>query len=299
MKVASDGDNVVQLRKTYLLIHMAISKLRALSLCLIVLYSWASCTFAQDTQKSPTTSPSASITPFCKDGQLEGYVLKWSDEFDAAELDKTKWIYRTDSKMLSTQKAENVSIANGKLLLHLKKEEAGTTHYTGGGVISKQAFKYGYYEARLKTPPGAGWHTSFWAMKHDGSGGTGVYVAYQELDIIEQNSNIPNCYDVATHRWRQPYKSFGGKVVRGPASLNLSADFHVYGCEFTASTAKYFFDGTLVQTVDVSIIEHNEQNIWLTSIACQTGDKKGVDESKLPSTADFDYVRFFERPEKK
>ena len=278
---------------------MSINNRFALSLCMILLTSWTGSAFAQNAEQKPTTVPAAGITPTCKDASLQGYVLKWSDEFEAPELDKAKWLYRTDTKMLSTQKPENVSVANGKLLLHLKKEESGPTHYTGGGVISKEAFKYGYYEARLKTPPGAGWHTSFWTMKHDGSGGTGVYVAFQELDIIEQNSNIPNCYDVATHRWKQPYKSFGGKVVRGPQSLNLSADFHIYGCEFTPTTANYFFDGTLVQTVDVSKIEHNEQNIWLTSIACQTGDKKGVDETKLPSTAEFDYVRFFERPEKK
>ncbi len=293
------GNLVLTRRDAYLPIHMTITIQRALFLCVIVLCSWASGAFAQDAQKNQTAAPSAAITPTCMDAQLEGYVLKWSDEFELSELDKTRWVCRTDTKMLSTQKPENVAVADGKLILHLKKEEFGSTHYTGAGVISKETFKYGYYETRLKTPPGAGWHTSFWTMKHDGSGGTGVYVAFQELDIIEQNSNIPNCYDVATHRWKQPYKSFGGKVVRGPKDLNLSADYHVYGCEFTPATAKYFFDGTLVQTVDVSVIDHNEQNIWLTSIAAQTGDKKGVDESKLPSTAVFDYVRFFERAEKK
>ena len=38
-------------------------------------------------------------------------------------------------------------------------------------MISKTARRYGFYEARMQTPPGAGWHSSFWMMKHDGSGG--------------------------------------------------------------------------------------------------------------------------------
>jgi beta-glucanase (GH16 family) len=239
-------------------------------------------------------SDDAVIKPQVKDCDMSDYKLAWSDEFAGAKLDPDKWVCRTDSKMLSTQKPENIAVGDGKLILHLKKEEAGKKHYTGAGVISKPTFKYGYYEARLKTPPGGGWHTSFWLMKHDGSGGTGVYVAFQELDVIEQDSHIPNCYDVAVHRWKAPYKAFGGNKVRGDKSLNLSENYHTYGCEFTPTTVKYFFDGNLVQTVDVSKIEHNEQNIWLTSIATQTGDKKGVDESKLPATAEFEYVRFFE-----
>jgi beta-glucanase (GH16 family) len=48
----------------------------------------------------------------------------------------------------------------------LKKEDRGKLHYTAGGVISKKTFKYGYYEARFRVPPGAGWHTSFWMMRN-------------------------------------------------------------------------------------------------------------------------------------
>ena len=49
-----------------------------------------------------------------------------------------------------------------------------------------------------------------------------------------------------------------------------------------------------MQTVNVSAIEHNDQNLWLTSIAMRTGGNQGVDASKLPATAEFEYVRFFE-----
>jgi len=48
-------------------------------------------------------------------------------------------------------------------------DEFDGKHYTGGGIISKQTFKYWYFEARFKVPAGAGWHNSFWTMLHDGS----------------------------------------------------------------------------------------------------------------------------------
>jgi beta-glucanase (GH16 family) len=200
--------------------------------------------------------------------------------------------YRTDSKHWSTQKAGNVAVADGKLRIALKKEVAGDKQYTGGGVISKQAFRYGYYEARFKVPPGAGWHTSFWMMKHDGAGGTGTKTAAQELDVCENDSVDPKGYGVNTHKWIAPHQTFGNKHIKTP---ELSADFHVFGCEFTPQTVKYYFGGELVQTVDATKFEHGDQQIWLTSIASSLGKTKAVDDTKLPAVAEFDYVRFYEK----
>jgi beta-glucanase (GH16 family) len=237
---------------------------------------------------APSPASAAETTPL----PPPGYRLAWSDEFDGNSLDLAKWVYRTDSKHWSTQKPENVSLADGKLRLTLKKEAAGGKQYTGGGVISKTAFRYGYYESRFKTPAGAGWHTSFWMMKHDGVGGTGTKGAAQELDVCENDSVHPFGYGVNTHKWIAPHQTFGGKGVKTP---DLSADFPVFGCEFTPQTVKYFFDGTLVQTVDATQFEHGDQQIWLTSIASQLGGTKAVDDAKLPAVAEYDYVRFYEK----
>lgn len=224
---------------------------------------------------------------------VTGYKLVWSDEFDGNAVDTTKWDYRTDSKHWSTQKPENVAVADGVLKLNVKKEKAGDKEYTGAGLISKKTFKYGYYESCFKVPAGAGWHTSFWMQKHDGSGGTGPKAAAQELDVCENDSVNPTGYGVNVHQWNPaPHKSMGGKGVKTP---DLSADFHVFGCEFTPQTVKYFFDGKLVQTVDATKFAHGEQNIWLTTIASQLGKTKKVDDDKLPSAAVYKYVRFYEK----
>lgn len=232
--------------------------------------------------ENPT--PSAPVT---------GYKLAWADEFNGPALDTAKWDYRTDSKKASTQKPENVKVAEGKLRLEVKKEEAGGMHYTGAGVISKKTFQYGYYESRFQVPPGAGWHTSFWMQKHDGSGGTDPKAAAQELDVCENDSVNPHGYGVNVHKWNpKPHQTFGHKNVQTP---DLSAGFHVFGCEFTPKTVNYFFDGKLVQTVDVTKFAHGDQHIWLTTIAYPQGKAKKIDDSKLPSAAQYDYVRFFEK----
>ena len=232
----------------------------------------------------------------------QGYRLAWSDEFDGASLDTGKWDYRTDSKMWSTQKPENVSVSHGLLRIAVQKAESGRMHYSGGGVISRESFQYGYYEARLRIPAGAGWHTSFWMMFHNGKGGTGGDSAFQELDVIENDSISHYGYGVNIHKWKGAHVPFGGKRVKTP---DLAAEFHVYGCEFTPSMVNYYFDGKLVQSVDVTKavmkgnvpvdFEHGPQNIWLTSIASPLGGTKAVDDTLLPSAAEFDYVHFYEK----
>lgn len=233
---------------------------------------------------------------FCSTSRAEppsGYTLAWSDEFDADKLDLTRWVFRTDSKHWSTQSAANVSVRDGKLILTLKKESLNGKDYTGAGVISRETFGHGYYEARLKVPAGAGWHTSFWMMKHDGAGGTGTTQAAQELDVCEQDSVNAHRYSVNVHRWNPaPHQAFGYKEIDTP---DLSADFHVFGCEFTGETVRYFFDGKLVRTIDASPFTHGDQQVWLTSIATFLGGTKAVDETKLPATAEYDWVRVYKK----
>jgi beta-glucanase (GH16 family) len=196
--------------------------------------------------------------------------------------------YRTDTRFWSLQRAANVRTFNGSLYLDLKKETFGTTHYTGGGVISKKLFRYGYYEARMKVPPGAGWHSSFWMMKYNRPATDTVSI---ELDAIENDSITPLKYGVNTHRHLPtPHRTYGNKNVVTPS---LSANYHVFGCEFTPTLIRYFFEGNVVQTVNATQFPHNDLNIWLTSIAAPLGGTTSVDDSKLPAAALYDYARFF------
>ena len=217
------------------------------------------------------------------------YRLVWQDEFDGTVLDEAKWQYRTDTRYWSTQLPANVNVSNGMLNLRLNKETMGGVDYTAGGIISRDLFRYGYYEALMKVPPGGGWHTSFWMMKANRPDTDTVAI---ELDVLENDSVTPLKYGVNVHRHLPtPHVTFGSKTVSTPS---LSAGFHLLGCEFTAATIKYFFDGTLVQTVDATQFSHADMNIWLTSIAAPLGGTISVDDTRLPAVAQFDYVRFYE-----
>ncbi|HSU67116.1 MAG TPA: hypothetical protein VLJ39_09605, partial [Tepidisphaeraceae bacterium] len=76
---------------------------------------------------------------------------------------------------------------------------------------------------------------------------------------------------------------------------DLARDFHVWGCEFTPGEVRFFFDGKLVATKDAAGIKHDEQNIWLTSIAASLSHTDAVDDRHLPLYAEFDWVRFYRK----
>jgi hypothetical protein len=213
------------------------------------------------------------------------WQLAFSDEFNGPALDTGKWNYRTGPRYWSNQLPANVKVKDGMLRLALREEKSGGLEYTAGGVISKQSFGYGYYEARVKMPAGRGWHTSFWMMP------TSARDRFQEIDVCEQDSVDPHSYSVNFHIYK-PHGSFGSKRV---AAGDLSADFHVYGAEFSPREARFYLDGALVQTVDISSVPKGEQQIWLTSIAANLHKTDAVDEAKLPEYALFDWVRYYRR----
>jgi beta-glucanase (GH16 family) len=188
------------------------------------------------------------------------YQLVFADEFNGAKLDTNRWAYRTGSKMLSTQQPENVSVSGGSLKIALRKESAGGKDYTGGGVISLETFVYGYYEARFKTPGVEGWHTSFWSQKHGKWIKTPGMRALLELDFCEQDGGDPNYYSFGIiNKIPDPEKgqtwNAGRWVIEdGP---DTSADFHVWGCEFTPETIRFYFDGRLTKEASAKDFPHD------------------------------------------
>ncbi len=253
-----------------------------LLVCLLSVLAGFNLSRAQDID--PTSDPS--VQPYAGT-PVSGYQLAWSDEFNSNAVDTAKWDFRTGVRFWSVQQPQNNAVTNGVLQILLKKETVGTNQYTSGGLISKKAVRHGYYEARMRVPPGRGWHTSFWMI----TGGTPVPNTGIELDIIENDSITPLKYGVNTHRWQPtPHVTYGSKSVTTPS---LTTGFHVLGCEFTATTIKYFFDGGIMQTVDATQFAHCDLNIWLTSIAGPLGGTTNVDDTQLPNVAEFEYARFF------
>jgi len=260
---------------------------------------------------APLDPASGDARPLVAEGGA-GYKLVFSDEFNGKALDEEKWYYRTGARLLSFQQKENVTVADGKLRLALKREKAGKLAYTAGGIISKQSFQYGFYEARFRCAKTAGWHTSFWTMRYSAPQTAGIDFAQQveggqapvhaqEIDICEQDSVNNRSYSAGVIDWsgKSGKRSVNfGRVYYRDTTPDFAADFHIFGCEFTPTTVKFFLDGKLTHQADATKFPHGPQQVWLTSVAVLWGNPKKpakMDDSDLPQYSDFDWVRVYEK----
>jgi beta-glucanase (GH16 family) len=229
-----------------------------------------------------------------------GYGLTWSDEFNGASLDTAKWMYRTDVKVSSSQLAKNVTVKNGNLVIWMRKQDDRGKQYTGGGVISRRAFHYGYFEARAKLFGGAGWHQSIWAMAVTDGSTTYPPSMRTEIDGLEFDSDTTWKGRMGLIIWQGPShstnKSCTAGVGRGPLGVDATTGFHTYGFEYTEQKVKYYLDGDLRCVLDYPLLagEHDNINLWLTAIGYE---KHGVtiDTSKLPGQMLIDFAAFYEK----
>lgn len=230
-----------------------------------------------------------------------GYEKVFSDEFDGDSIDTQKWGFRLDSKLLSTQRQENISVKDGHLEIALRKESVGGKEYTAGGIISREKFVYGYYEASFKTPPAEGWHTAFWAMRKRFPDQPKGPSALLELDFCEQDGGDPHFYSFGVinqsryHQKKNHQSWNAGRWVIEDAP-DTSASFNVWGCEFTPEVTRFYFNGRLAKEISSAGFPHDEMNVWLSVIASTLKGDRWVDDSKLPNVVQCDYIRVYQHP---
>lgn len=230
-----------------------------------------------------------------------GYELVFEDKFNGETIDTQKWGFRLDSKMLSTQQPENISVKDGNLEIALRKESVRGKDYTGGGVISLQRFVFGYYEARFKTPPVEGWHTAFWAMRKSFPDQPRGPSALLELDFCEQDGGDPHFFSFGVinqsryHQKKNRQSWNAGRWVIENAP-DTSASFNVWACEFTPEVTRFYFNGRLTKELSSSGFPHDEMNVWLSVIASTLKGDRWVDETKLPNAVFCDYIRVYQHP---
>jgi len=230
-----------------------------------------------------------------------GYELVFSDEFNGDQVDTEKWNFRLVDKMLSAQQRENVSVRNGNLEIALRKESVAGKNYTAGGVISKQTFVYGYYEARFKTPPAEGWHTAFWSMRHNAPDVKRRLPALLELDFCEQDGGDPHYFSFGVinqsryHQRKNRQSWNAGRWVIEDAP-DTSVSFNVWGCEFTPKITRFYFNGRLTKEIPSTGFPHDEMSVWMSVIASTLKGDRWVDETKLPNVVLCDYIRVYQHP---
>lgn len=216
------------------------------------------------------------------------YELIYSDEFTNA-VDEAMWSYREGRRTMGTwinalNLKGNVTVKDGNLVIAAKTEEIkGKKEYTGGGLISKRNFGYGYYETRSKPfMDGKGVHSAFWQ-----AGGNGRIF---EIDSYEIDStSYMACRNLYVHVSPSRYGTEMPWPHRAHLPFKLDKNgWWINAYEYTPDGVIFHENGKVVRQAEFTDLAA-QQVVWLTAL---NGTGK-VDENKQPGDTLFDYFRFY------
>lgn len=155
-------------------------------------------------EETPNTDPLPDEQPDNKptdEAPIEGYTKIWGDEFDGDTLNTMYWtaentVGANQEAQYYSDRAENIRLEDGCLLIEAHKEQLGGREYTSARINSrgKIQFKYGYIETRMMLPRGRGTWPAFWML-----GTQSVWPACGEIDIMEHSGQNPAEVSHALH----------------------------------------------------------------------------------------------------
>jgi beta-glucanase (GH16 family) len=152
----------------------------------------------------------------------------------------------TQGEGLEESDPANVAVSDGALQLTVRIDNAFGPAYTGGLVqtggvatdpsVATFGFLYGYAEASIQVPAGAGFWPAFWMLPvshHDDDG---------EIDVMEMYDTDPTTVFGTVHR-------FGDhEQHRDSAGTDLSAGWHTFAVDWEPDHITWFLDGAAFGT---------------------------------------------------
>lgn len=239
-----------------------------------------------------------------------GYALIWADEFTGNSLDLMKWDYNylwgNTHNHSAYMDPSQVKVANSILTLQAVAQRHPNaqdfTHpqfgyqamnYTSGAVHTANKFRvtHGYIEARMKMPNVQGSWPAFWMLR---SGWP------PEIDIMEfvLSANPPN-NSVYRHHGYYHYTGSSGPASFGSAwneSVDLTADFHTYGIEWTSDTLTFYFDGQVKGSwTNASALSQAYDMYLILNLAIGGWAGTPAPDSAFPADFQIDWVRVWQK----
>ncbi len=243
------------------------------------------------------------------------WKLIWSDEFDAPEIDRSKWGFEVnawgggnDELQYYTDRPENARIEDGKLVIEARAETftgpEGTRAYTSARLrtLGKGDWTYGRFEIRARLPRTQGLWPAIWMLPTDGVYGGWPHSG--EIDIMELLGHEPK----RTHGNLHYANAETGKHQHTGAFYDLpegdfTTDFHVFAIEWEEREFRWYVDGKHVQTQTAWQTDGApypapfDQRFHLLLNVAVGGRWPGNPDAStvLPQRMEVDYVRVYKR----
>lgn len=252
---------------------------------------------------------SASAVAQEREIDLCNFRKTFADEFDslsvsARDATTARWTAHTpwhgdfgDAVFTDPEPGFPFTVENGVLSITARRDEQGRWR---SGLLSSVDSKtngfsqrFGYFEARMRLPPGPGLWPAFWLGTNEPRDRVEPGI---EVDVIEHYGHEPSTFLSSLHVWT---KTPGGgakseakhHTVKVPSG-SLYSEFHTYGVEVAEDDIVYYF---------------NRREVWrqptppelvmplFPMVNLALGSGFPIDQTPSPSVLEVDYVRVFER----
>lgn len=231
-----------------------------------------------------------------------------SEEFDGDRLDRDLWstcywwghggCTNLSNNELQWYRDGNITVADGVLTLEAREYDVDTPegeyNYISGLINTgryadedQDAFNltYGYVEVRARVPRGKGLWPAIWLLPSD-------HESKPEIDIMEVLGHAPDVLEMHYHhRLADQDMSFGSDRIVS----DMSADWNVFGLEWTPDAIIWFFNGEEVWRFTDRRLISNEPMYLILNLAVG-GDWPGDpdEDTEFPARFDIDYVRVWD-----
>ena len=252
---------------------------------------------------SPSRTPQADTV---LSGERRG-TPTFADDFDGKQLDTGRWnrchwwgldgCTISGNHELEWYNADGVSTAGGVLRLTATRQpmrgsDGRQYAYRSGMVttgrssssrrsISKFAFTYGYVEARVRVPKGAGLWPALWLLPATNR-------SLPEIDLFEIRGSATDRLSMHLHT------SSGGKEVsigEHWAGADLSTSWHTFALDWRAGSLRWLIDG--VTAWQVTGPQVPSEPMYLVVNLAVGGDWPGPPNAQtpFPATFEIDFIR--------
>lgn len=219
----------------------------------------------------------------------------------AARLGPARWTAHTpwngdfgDAQFLNPHPNGPFSMKDGILSITARKNSDGkwTSGLIAAGDSTGAGYgtRYGYFEARMKMPPGPGTWPAFWLVPLKVPGTSDINV---EVDVIEYYGHDTSSYQSVLHVWYKEKDKSRGQNERIYFPENaLIDDFHTFGVDISPQAIVFFRDGKKVWSQPTPP-ELDGPLYPLVNLALGSGYP--IDKTPNPSVLQVDYVHVYAR----
>ena len=245
---------------------------------------------------------------------LDNWTLVWQDEFNGVHLDESKWNYQlgghgwgNNELQYYTDRAENVFVENGNLVIQALKEQYENNAYTSARITTKNKgdWLYGRFEIRAKLVKGQGLWPAIWLLPTDWK--YGGWAASGEIDIMELIGHNPDQIFGTIH--------FGGSFPENVSKggnfeladgTDFSEVFHNFIVEWDTTEIRWYMDDSLYEVQDSWFSTAAEypapfdQRFHLLMNVAVGGNWPGSPDAgtHFPQRMYVDYVRIYKKADK-